>query len=360
MVAADIEAARHLGRVVGMLAAWTMAWLCGGAVPGAVHAQVAAAPAAETQPLPLAEARQWLARMHEAATAGNYQGTLVFSANGVMSSSRVGHFRVAGKTFERLESLDGRHQRIYRVDDKVFTAFPLQQLVVIERRETLAGWSTTPQTVEPTALENYEMRQEGAGRVAGREAAVFTLSPRDALRYMQRLWADLSSGLMLRADVVAPGPVVLESVVFSDVAIGVKPQPETVLSGFRVADGWRALMNQQQATRLEDHGWSWARPVPGFRLAGTVLRGRTQPATQEGDGGLPPDPMLHAVFSDGLTQVSLFIETFNPKRHRTEGGGRFGATASLMQRRGDQWITVVGDVPPATLRQFADSIQRHR
>jgi sigma-E factor negative regulatory protein RseB len=310
--------------------------------------------------LATAEARQWLARMHQAATAGNYEGTLVFSAGGTLSSSRVGHFRIGDQTFERLESLDGRHQRIYRVNEKVHTAFPLQQLVVIERRETLAGWSTTPQTVEPAALESYEMRHEGAGRVAGRETAVFVLSPRDALRYMQRLWADVSSGLMLRADVVAPGPVTLESVAFTAVEVGVKPQPETVLSGFRLADGWRALKNQQQPARIEDHGWNWARPVPGFRLAGTVLRGRTVPASVEGEGGLPPDPMLHSVFSDGLTQVSLFVEPYAPQRHRKEGAGRFGATASLSLRRGEHWITVVGDVPPATLRQFADSIERHR
>lgn len=349
-------------------AAWRrVAWLAAVAAALCTASAWAQAPAAGApgagageRLLPAAEARQWLARMHQAAVAGNYQGVLVFSAGGTLASSRVGHFRVGDQTYERLESLDGRHQRIYRVNEKVHTAFPLQQLVVIERRETLAGWSTTPQTVEPGALENYEMRHDGSGRVAGREAAVFTLSPRDALRYMQRLWADLASGLMLRADVLAPGAVTLESVAFSTVEIGVKPEPETVLSGFRLADGWRALKNQQQQTRLEDQGWHWARPVPGFRLAGVVLRGRSVPATSEGEGGMPPDPMMHAVFSDGLTQVSLFVETYAPHRHRKEGGGLFGATSSLMQRRGDHWITVVGDVPPATLKQFAESIQRHR
>jgi sigma-E factor negative regulatory protein RseB len=307
------------------------------------------------------EARQWLVRMHQAATSGNYQGTLVVTAGGSMSTSRVGHFTVADQTFERLESLDGRHQRIYRINEKVHTAFPMQQLVVVERRETLAGWSTTPQNVEPAALENYDMRQDGAARIAGRDAVVFTLSPRDALRYMQRLWADLASGLMLRADVVAPGPVTLESVAFSDVEIGIKPQPESILSGFRLSDGWRALKMQQQRTRLEDQGWHLARPIPGFRMAGVVLRGRgsTSDAAHEG-GGQAPEPMLHAVFTDGLTQVSLFIETFDPKRHRMEGEGRFGATASRTQRRNEYWITIVGDVPPATLKQFAEAIQRSR
>jgi sigma-E factor negative regulatory protein RseB len=35
-----------------------------------------------------------------------------------------------------------------------------------------------------------------------------------------------------------------------------------------------------------------------------------------------------------------------------------GATATLMQRRGEYWVTVVGDVPPATLKLFADALER--
>jgi sigma-E factor negative regulatory protein RseB len=31
-----------------------------------------------------------------------------------------------------------------------------------------------------------------------------------------------------------------------------------------------------------------------------------------------------------------------------------------MQRRGDHWFTVVGDVPLATLRLFADALERRR
>jgi sigma-E factor negative regulatory protein RseB len=37
-----------------------------------------------------------------------------------------------------------------------------------------------------------------------------------------------------------------------------------------------------------------------------------------------------------------------------------GATHAIVQRRGDWWITVVGDVPPSTLRQFAQALERHK
>jgi sigma-E factor negative regulatory protein RseB len=37
-----------------------------------------------------------------------------------------------------------------------------------------------------------------------------------------------------------------------------------------------------------------------------------------------------------------------------------GAMGSLMSRRGDDWITVVGDVPPTTLKLFAAAAERRR
>ena len=41
-----------------------------------------------------AQAQQWLARIHQAARAGNYQGTLVYSADGMLSSSKIGRAHV--------------------------------------------------------------------------------------------------------------------------------------------------------------------------------------------------------------------------------------------------------------------------
>ena len=70
--------------------------------------------------------------------------------------------------------------------------------------------------------------------------------------------------------------------------------------------------------------------------------------------------MLQAVFTDGLTHVSLFVEPYQPQRHRGELRARQGATGTLMQRRGEHWLTVVGDVPPATLKLFAEALDRRR
>jgi len=309
---------------------------------------------AGAQGSPLADARAWLSRIHAAASSGNYHGTMVFSADGALSSSRVWHYCVGDQTYEKLETLDGRQQRIVRHNDAVYTVWPQARLAVVEKREALGAWSTTPQTVQPQALDQYELRPNGSARVAGREATVFMLEPRDGLRYAQRLWADQATGLMLRADVIGPGAErpVLESTAFSEIEIGVEPQPEAVLQAIRKLDDYRVVRPLKQRTTLDAEGWTLAQPVAGFRLAGCLKRGLPVAGTAE--------PVLQAVFTDGLTHVSVFLEPYQPQRHGSELMSRQGATATVTRRRGEHWVTAVGDVPPATLEMFAVALERRR
>jgi sigma-E factor negative regulatory protein RseB len=182
------------------------------------------------------------------------------------------------------------------------------------------------------------------------------LEPRDALRYAQRLWADQVTGLMLRADVMGGASraarVVLESTAFSEVEIGVKPQPELVMQFMRKLDGYQQVRPQQQRTTLDAEGWALSKPVPGFRLAGSMRRGMQTAGDDE--------PVLQAVFTDGLTHVSVFLEPFKAQRHQAEVQAQQGATSTVMARRGDHWVTVVGDVPAATLKLFSVAFERLR
>jgi sigma-E factor negative regulatory protein RseB len=336
-------------------AAW--AWLSGlvlGSLIAPGVARAADAPAA----LPTDDARAWITRIQAAANKGNYRGTLVFSAAGSMSSSRVLHFAVGDQVYEKLESLDGRQQQIYRHNDDVHTVWPQTRTAVIEKRGALAGWQTTPQAVEPGLVEQYLLRREGASRVAGREAEVLLLEPRDALRYAQRLWADSVTGLMLRADVLGAGPdrAVLESAAFSEVEIGVKPQPKAVTQVASQIEGFELLRPTQQRTQLEAEGWWLARPVSGFRLTGCVRRQLDGAPS----GRAVAAPVLQAVFSDGLAHVSLFIEPFDARRHKGEMQAHLGATTTVTLRRLEHWFTAVGDAPASTLRLLVDALERRR
>lgn len=335
----------------GLLIAAAPAVAQGEGAPVAPQAALALPQAAAA--MPPAEARQWLLRVQQAARQGNYEGTLVSSSQDQLRSVRVRHYWVGEQAYEHLESLDGRPHRIVRHNARVQTQWPQQRVAVVELRQALPGWGSTPQDIDPQAQGSYELREEGQSRVAGREAQVVRLQPRDALRYAQRLWADRATGLMLRADVLAATAemqAVIQSHAFTEIDVGVRPRPEQVLQQFERLEGYRVMRPQQQATTLDAEGWLLARPVPGFVLAGSVRRG------MEAAGEGPP--VLQTVFSDGLTHVSLFVEPFHPERHRQAWQGQRGATAALSLRQHGHWLTVVGDVPLATLRLFAQALQR--
>ena len=334
---------------LGLLALWTGLSLLASAHAGTQD---------EARPLSPQEARKWLSRIHTAAHQRNYQGTLVFSADGALSSARVAHFCEGAQSYERVEVLDGRMQQVYRHNDRVYTLWPRSRVAVVEERDPRQA-SLRP-VIEPRAADYYELREQGTEHVAGREAQVLLLSPRDAHRFAQRLWVDSRSGLMLRADVLGPRQQVLESSAFSQVEIDVKPKPQSVLQPMKHLDGFRQVRPSQQPVQLDQEGWMLNAAVPGFQLSSATRR-TLEPLDGGAASASAAASVLQAVFSDGLTHVSLFIEPIDRVRHTRALLTQVGATHTLMQPYGnDWWVTVMGDVPAATLKQFHQALERRR
>jgi sigma-E factor negative regulatory protein RseB len=303
------------------------------------------------------DARAWLVRVHEAASLRNYQGTQVVTAGGAVSASRVAHYCDGSHQYERVDMLDGQMRRVFRHNDTVYTVWPQRQIAVVEEREPVPPFPAVLETSGETLTEHYELLSQGLDRQAGYDTEVFLLKPRDKLRFAQRLWAERSTGLLLRADVLGPHGEVLESSAFSEVAIGVKPQPETVLQPMKKLEGYRIVRPAVVPTQLETEGWAMKQSVPGFKQVSCVKRPLDAIVP---DPGAASTQVLQAIFSDGLTHVSLFIEPFDGQRHQRAMATAVGATHTLMGREGDWWITVVGDVPLTTLKQFAGSLERRK
>ena len=280
----------------------------------------------------------------------NYQGTLMFSAGGVLSSTKLLHIGDGRDHYDRIETLDGQPRVQYRHNEEMLTLWPDSRLARWEQREPVAEFPALPASAEPRALENYELQALESDRVAGHTADVLMLKPRDAHRYAQRLWADHQTGLLLRNDVLAPGGEVLESSAFTDLQIGGKPSTEAVLGPMKRLAGYRVLRPRTERAHVETEGWQLVRPVPGFGLVSCTKRPLA-------DAGVP---VLQSVFSDGLTHVSVFIERYDAQRHKQPLATGLGATHTLMNRHGDWWFTVVGEVPMATVQLFEAMFERRR
>jgi len=312
----------------------------------------------DAAPMPVAEARAWLLRMHQAARAKSYQGTLVVNASGQMISSRVAHFGADNQSYERVEMQDGQARVLLRHNDEVVTLWPQAKRARVEQRDAVALFPSVLTGSEEGLLERYDMLAEGASRVAGHDASVFLLRPRDAWRFAQRLWAEAGSALLLRADVLGADGRVIETAAFTDVAIGIKAQPESVLGPMKKLDGYKVVRAAPQRTSLDAEGWRLVPPVAGFRQVSCVRRSFER-VNEEQPAGAPVE-VLQAIFSDGLTHVSVFIEPARAEGRPT-GHAAFGATHTLMlPHGGGHWLTVMGDVPLATLKQFAQALEGRR
>ncbi len=331
----------------------TFAWA---AIAHAVPACSQALPAASSAPP--SEVRAWLLRIHDAASRRNFQGTFVVSGGGSVASARIAHFCEGPDQYERIESLDGRQRRVYRHNDVVHTVWPVSHVAMIEQRGMLSSFPALLQAGDDGIADWYEVRPEGSERVAGHEANVLAIRARDGLRYGYRLWADRASGLLLRAEVVGERGDILETSAFSDVVIGIRPQPESVLNAMRRLDGYRVVRPVLTPTRLESEGWTMRQLAPGFRSVGCVSRQIEAAGDVAGETASPP--VIQSIYSDGLTYVSVFIEPFRSERHAKPMFAAMGATSTLAQRHGDWWVTIVGDTPPATLRIFAAALERRK
>ena len=117
-------------------------------------------------------------------------------------------------------------------------------------------------------------------------------------------------------------------------------------------DGWRVEKTEPVRTSAEMEGWQLKSAVAGFKPVNCYKR----------PGGVAParDGHMQWIFSDGLASVSLFLEPYDRQRHLHEGLFSSGATQSLTRRVQDWWLTAVGEVPPQTLKAFAQNLERRK
>ena len=328
---------------------WLALGLCAVSLVPMVHAE---------PPAGAREMRSWLLRIHNAASHRNFQGTFVVSGGGSVASARIAHFCDGRNQYERIESLDGPARRVFRHNDLVHTLWPASRVALLEQRDLLTAFPALLQGGDDNIHEVYEVRALAPERVAGRDADVLLVRPRDAHRYGYRLWADKASGLLLRSDVLGERSEVLETAAFSDVVIGIPAQVDSVIQPMRRLEGYRVVRPVLKATRLEAEGWSLRVVTPGFRQVSCVRRPMDSPDAVTGHA--VPREVLQAIFSDGLTHVSVFIEAFDPQLHTKPLQTAVGATQTLTTRHADAWVTVVGDVPASTLRAFASGLERRK
>jgi len=288
---------------------------------------------------------QWLQAIQAAAQSGNYTGTIVYQHGDEVRSSRIIHFFDGKVSSERVQTLDGRPREFIRHGDEVQCLYPQLRRVIIEHAGRRAAFPSLGEGGPASVLEHYALRSAERERVAGVECQVLQLTPMDALRYGYRLCIDPKSGLLLKVQVLAQDDAVIEQIAFSDVRIGEPISPAQLRPSFSTV-GWDVVRRESHAVELSQQGWSVTAP-DGFRRLTEVERHLDTGSTHAA---------LQAVYSDGLATVSVFIEPGAPAVE-ADAASAHGPLSAFTRRVGDARVTVVGEVPQATARSFADSVR---
>lgn len=320
------------------------AWLTAG---------LACAPAWSQTILSQQDEMQWLQRIADAAQKLSYSGTFVYRSGSQSETSRIVHVSGNGNQIEKLEVLDGSPREVIRRNDEVKCYLPESRLLIVEQRSTHRAFPALLPMSLAGLSKYYVIRKNGSTRVAGFDSQIIRLEPRDAWRYGHQFWVDQESGLLLKADKFDAQGETLESLAFTELRIGDPANPDALKPTYAVApdkkDAWR--IRQARLSDLRDDAqWQFRVELPGFRREASMRRHIVQ-------DGSEAQEVLHWVFSDGLAALSVFIspvrKATEPGRDEVQSNGAFSVVKRVIERH---QVVVMGDVPPAAVRQFAAGI----
>ncbi|MDO9437402.1 MucB/RseB C-terminal domain-containing protein [Hydrogenophaga sp.] len=298
---------------------------------------------------------EWLTRLHEASQRRAYVGTLVVSAGTAMSASKIWHVCDGSQQMERIDTLTGAPRTTIRRNKEVITFVPESKTAFVEKRESLGMFPEFLGKPGNQISQFYSVRETGAQRVAGHLTDMVELLPRDELRFGYRIWSEQQTGLVVKLQTLGSQGAVLEQVAFSELQFDAPVSMEKLKRLMKDTRGYEVHKPILKKTTPEAEGWRLSEAVPGFTPMSCHTREVAGTAAKS--PGMAP---MQWVFSDGLASVSLFVEPFDAQRHAEESSAVVGATHSVNRRVGDYWLTVLGEVPPATLRRFALSLERTR
>ena len=293
----------------------------------------------------------WLERLHEAARRRAYIGTFVVSSGPEIAASKIWHVCDGTQQLERIETLTGAPRTTIRRNDEVVTFSPDTKVALRERREALRLFPDVLRAPGQQIEALYGARAHGQERVAGFDALVVDFVPKDSLRYGYRIWSEKSTGLVVKLQTRDGAGQVLEQVAFTELQLDAPVKMDALIKQMDNTAGYQVVKPELRKTTPDAEGWRLKQEVPGFQSMSCHARG---------DVAGRASPTVQWVFSDGLASVSLFLETFDPKRHTKEKRMSTGATHTLSRRLGDHWVTALGEVPPETLSLFVQSLERTR
>jgi len=291
------------------------------------------------------EAQDWLTRLGQAEQQQSFHGTFVYERNGSFSTHNIWHRVQNGQVRERLLQLDGSAQEVVRIDGRT-------QCV---SGTLIAGLGDSPnaaaRALDPKKLKNwYDLAVIGKSRVAGRDAVIVSLTPRDQHRYGFELHLDKKTGLPLKSLLLNDKGQLLERFQFTSLDTDEIPSDKELLADADCKPINIASDKASAAKTVQNWRSDWL--PPGFELTSSSSHKDAQTKTQ----------VSSLMYDDGLARFSVFLEPLNGATvtdTRTQLGPTVAVSRRLTTPQGEMMVTVVGEIPIGTAERIALSMRNN-
>ncbi|MDH2077733.1 MucB/RseB C-terminal domain-containing protein [Pseudomonas atacamensis] len=291
------------------------------------------------------EAQDWLTRLGQAEQQQSFHGTFVYERNGSFSTHNIWHRVQNGQVRERLLQLDGSAQEVVRIDGRT-------QCV---SGTLIAGLGDSPnaaaRALDPKKLKNwYDLAVIGKSRVAGRDAVIVSLTPRDQHRYGFELHLDRKTGLPLKSLLLNDKGQLLERFQFTSLDTDEIPSDKDLLADPDCKPITIASDKASAAKTVQNWRSDWL--PPGFELTSSSSHKDAQTKTQ----------VSSLMYDDGLARFSVFLEPLNGATvtdTRTQLGPTVAVSRRLTTPQGEMMVTVVGEIPIGTAERIALSMRNN-
>jgi len=291
------------------------------------------------------EAQDWLTRLGQAEQQQSFHGTFVYERNGSFSTHNIWHRVQNGQVRERLLQLDGSAQEVVRIDGRT-------QCV---SGTLIAGLGDSPnaaaRALDPKKLKNwYDLAVIGKSRVAGRDAVIVSLTPRDQHRYGFELHLDKKTGLPLKSLLLNDKGQLLERFQFTSLDTDEIPSDKDLLADADCKPINIASDKVSAAKTVQNWRSDWL--PPGFELTSSSSHKDAQTKTQ----------VSSLMYDDGLARFSVFLEPLNGATvtdTRTQLGPTVAVSRRLTTPQGEMMVTVVGEIPIGTAERIALSMRNN-
>lgn len=291
-------------------------------------------------------ARNLINKMTQATRTLNYEGVFIYHYGPIMDTMRIIHRSDPGGESERLVSLSGSAREVIRDKDSVTCIYPDDRVVKVEKSRSRKLVFQLPQPIESVS-DYYGFSTSGQQRVAGRNAMVVNIHPRDRYRYGYKLWIDNDTHLLLKSELRDNKDKALEQIIFTQLDIR-DSIPDELLKPSLTGKDYTWYENNGNKQQLDSVNGHWK---AGWTPAGFAMKEHEKqhmPTSSE--------PVEHLIYTDGIAIVSVFIEKLEQEKPESIGPSSMGGVNTFARLQDGYQITAVGEVPQTTVQRMASSV----